>query len=98
MIQQHHLSLPTGQDMTMDLMTQGMIAATDVIGTYLNQEKALHFIPRSSSMDILMASVITALPDEEVMLTKLRSIAPRIIAIEDLGRQLTKHTDRFETF
>jgi hypothetical protein len=79
MIQQHHLSHLTGRDMTMGLMTLEMIAVTDVIGTYLSQEKALNFMPRSSSMDTLMSSVITALPDEEVMLMKLHLIAPRII-------------------
>jgi hypothetical protein len=55
----------------MVLVMQGMTVVTGVTGIFLSQEKALHIIPKSLSMDILMASAIIAVLDVEAMLMRL---------------------------
>lgn len=55
----------------MVLVMQGMTVVTGVTGIFLSQEKALNIIPKSLSMDILMASAIIAVLDVEAMLMRL---------------------------
>lgn len=55
----------------MVLVMQGMTVVTGVTGIFLSQEKALNIIPKSLSMDILMASAIIAVLDAEAMLMRL---------------------------
>ena len=55
----------------MALVMQGMTVVTGVTGIFLSQEKALHIIHKSLSMDILMASATIALQAGEVMLMRL---------------------------
>ena len=70
-----HLNPLIDRDTTMGLVMQGMIVVTGAIGIFLNLEKALHIILKSSSRDILMASVTIALRDVEVTLMRLHLVA-----------------------
>jgi hypothetical protein len=68
---QKHRSLLTDQGTIMALVMQRMTVVTAVTGIFLSQEKALHIIQKSLSMDILMASATIALLEGEVMQMRL---------------------------
>jgi hypothetical protein len=71
-----HLRPLTVGGMITGPVTQEMIVVMGVTGIYLNQERALHFIPKNLLLDVLMVSVIIVLLEVGAMLTRPLLVAP----------------------